>query len=39
MKFAVGRIDGVLRSLQTLDREEKESYNLVVKAMDNGSPR
>lgn len=38
-KFSIGRIDGVLRSVKSLDREEQDIYQLSVTAIDNGSPR
>ena len=38
-KFSIGRIDGVLRSVKILDREEQGVYKLSVTAIDNGSPR
>ncbi|XP_059080013.1 cadherin-related tumor suppressor-like [Tigriopus californicus] len=38
MRFAIGRIDGVLRSLSSLDREIESSYLLTIKAIDNGIP-
>ena len=38
-KFSIGRIDGVLRSVKSLDREEQGVYKLSVTAIDNGSPR
>ena len=38
-KFSIGRIDGVLRSVKVLDREEQGVYKLSVTAIDNGSPR
>ena len=37
-RFSVGRIDGVLRSVASLDREERSEYLLSVTAVDNGSP-
>ena len=37
-RFSVGRIDGVLRSVESLDREERSDYHLSVTAVDNGSP-
>ena len=37
-RFSVGRIDGVLRSVKSLDREERLDYHLSVTAVDNGSP-
>ena len=38
-KFSIGRIDGVLRAIKSLDREEEEFYTLTVTAIDNGTPR
>ena len=38
-KFSIGRIDGVLRSVKTLDREEQSAYSLSITAIDNGTPR
>ena len=38
-KFSIGRIDGVLRCVASLDREQKSEYSLVVTAVDGGSPR
>ena len=38
-KFSIGRIDGVLRSVRSLDREEQDVYSLSVTALDNGNPR
>ena len=38
MKFGIGRIDGVLRTLAPLDREEVDTYDLLVTAVDSGSP-
>lgn len=38
-KFSIGRIDGVLRCVTSLDREEKAEYSLSISAIDNGSPR
>lgn len=38
-KFSIGRIDGVLRSVKSLDREEQDVYSLSITAIDNGSPR
>ena len=38
-KFSIGRIDGVLRCVASLDREEKSDYSLVITAVDGGSPR
>ena len=38
-KFSIGRIDGVLRAVQSLDREEEEEYKLSVTAIDHGTPR
>ena len=38
-KFSIGRIDGVLRSADLLDREVGDHYNLVVTAIDSGIPR
>jgi hypothetical protein len=37
--FDIGRLDGILRTTRSLDREEKASYDVVVTATDNGSPR
>jgi hypothetical protein len=37
--FDIGRLDGILRTTRSLDREERASYDLVVTATDNGSPR
>ncbi len=39
MKFSIGRIDGVVRSEMSLDREEQETYDITVVATDNGLPR
>ncbi len=39
MKFSIGRIDGILRSVVSLDREEMSEYELSVKVVDNGQPR
>ena len=39
MKFSIGRIDGILRSVVSLDREEFSDYALSVKVVDNGKPR
>ena len=38
-KFSIGRIDGVIRSVESLDREEQDIYSLVVTAIDSGNPR
>ena len=37
--FDIGRLDGILRTSKSLDREDKAAYDLVVTATDNGSPR
>ena len=37
--FSVGRVDGIVRADVTLDREEKDQYEITVIAMDNGSPK
>ena len=37
--FTIGKIDGIIRSNVTLDREAQESYELSVVALDNGYPR
>ncbi len=37
--FDVGRLDGILRTTRSLDREDKAVYDLVVTARDNGVPR
>jgi protocadherin Fat 4 len=39
MKFSIGRIDGILRSVVSLDREDVSQYDLSVKVVDNGQPR
>ena len=39
MNFSIGRIDGILRSVVSLDREEYAEYPLSVKVVDNGKPR
>ena len=38
-KFSIGRIDGVLRAIKSLDREEEDVFKLIVTAIDNGAPR
>lgn len=37
-KFSIGRLDGILRSAKSLDREEMDSYHLSVIALDQGTP-
>ena len=36
--FVIDSASGILSSTMPLDREEKETYNLLVRAFDNGSP-
>ena len=38
-KFSIGKIDGVIRSLVSFDREEQESFNVIVRLADRGSPK
>lgn len=38
MKFGIFPVDGFLYVNDSLDREEQESYTLLVKAVDNGQP-
>ena len=38
-KFSIGRIDGILRCVSSLDREKKSEYSLSVTAVDGGNPR
>jgi hypothetical protein len=38
-KFSIGRIDGVLRCVASLDREKKSEYSLTITAVDGGNPR
>ena len=37
--FVIGRLDGIIRTTKSLDREEKFLYNIVVTARDHGTPR
>ncbi|XP_068597077.1 protocadherin-20 [Brachionichthys hirsutus] len=37
--FAVDRVTGVLTVVTSLDREEKETYRFIVRAVDQGTPR
>ncbi|KAG7482641.1 protocadherin-20 [Solea senegalensis] len=37
--FAVDRVTGVLTVATSLDREEKEKYRFIVRAVDQGTPR
>lgn len=38
-QFSIGKIDGVIRSKVTFDREEQDSYNVIVLLADRGSPK
>ena len=38
-KFVIGRLDGILRTTTSLDREEKAKYYITVTARDHGTPR
>uniref|UniRef100_A0A668RZD6 Cadherin domain-containing protein n=1 Tax=Oreochromis aureus TaxID=47969 RepID=A0A668RZD6_OREAU len=37
--FVVDRVTGILTVATSLDREEKETYRLIVRAVDQGTPR
>ena len=36
--FVIGRLDGIIRTTQVLDREERTEYSLAVTAKDHGVP-
>ena len=36
--FEIGRLDGIIRTRRSLDREERSEYWVVVTARDQGSP-
>lgn len=37
--FALDRVTGILTVTESLDREEKETYRFIVRAVDQGTPR